>query len=367
MGWIGRGSGVLYMPATETVTVLITDLVGSTGLASRLGPVAADELRREHFGVLRKAVEATSGKEVKNIGDGLMVVFQGAADAVACAVSIQQAVERRNRGAEEQLAIREGIALGDTTCEEGDYFGMPVVEAARLCDKAIGGQILTTEVVRMIDSRDEHSFNSMGELALRGFPEPVPRLRGGVGAGRRMEGRRAAPAPAARSAAGGLRGQGGRAGPRAAVLGRGAGRAAARAAGVRRAGDRQDAFHQPRRAGVPRRRRRGAVRALRAGAGHAVWTMDPGALASRRVCPRRGSGRLRGAPRRRAGAPRAGPRAAGARRRAAQAHRSGDRALPAVLRRGRPVGRRPAPSLPWCWWSTTCTGPIGRRSRCCAT
>src|SRR3990172_1095170 len=113
------------MPAVETVTVLITDLVGSTGLASRLGPVAADDLRREHFGVLRKAIGGTSGTEIKNIGDGLMVVFQGAADAVACAVSIQQAVERRNRGAEEHLAIREGIALGDATCEEGDYFGMP--------------------------------------------------------------------------------------------------------------------------------------------------------------------------------------------------------------------------------------------------
>jgi class 3 adenylate cyclase len=162
------------MSAVETVTVLITDLVGSTGLASRLGPVAADELRRDHFGVLRKEIDATSGHEVKNIGDGLMVVFQGAADAVACAVSIQQAVERRNRGAEEQLAIREGIALGDATCEDGDYFGMPVVEAARLCGRAMGGQILTTEVVRMIDGREEHSFNPLGEVALRGFPQPVP-------------------------------------------------------------------------------------------------------------------------------------------------------------------------------------------------
>jgi predicted ATPase/class 3 adenylate cyclase len=161
------------MPAVETVSVLITDLVGSTGLASRLGPVAADEFRREHFGVLRKAIGAFSGQEVKNIGDGLMVVFQGAADAVACAVSIQQAMEQRNRGADEQLAIREGIALGDVTCEEGDYFGMPVVEAARLCDMAVGGQILTTEVVRMIDVRDEHAFSAVGPLKLRGFSEPV--------------------------------------------------------------------------------------------------------------------------------------------------------------------------------------------------
>jgi len=118
------------MPTVETVTVLITDLVGSTGLAARIGPVAADDLRREHFATLRKAIESCGGKEVKNIGDGLMIVFAGAANAVECAVAIQQAVERRNRGTLEQLAIREGVALGDVTCEDGDYFGMPVVQAA---------------------------------------------------------------------------------------------------------------------------------------------------------------------------------------------------------------------------------------------
>ena len=162
------------MPTVETVTVLITDLVGSTGLAARIGPVAADDLRREHFATLRKAIESCGGNEVKNIGDGLMIVFAGAANAVECAVSIQQAVERRNRGALEQLAIREGVALGDVTCEDGDYFGMPVVQAARLCDKAAGGQILATDVVRMIDGREEHSFASVGPMELRGFPEAIP-------------------------------------------------------------------------------------------------------------------------------------------------------------------------------------------------
>jgi hypothetical protein len=82
------------MPAVETVTVLITDLVGSTGLASRVGPAAADDLRHEHFTLLRDAVRAAGGEEVKSTGDGLMVVFRGAAAAVACAVAIQQRMER---------------------------------------------------------------------------------------------------------------------------------------------------------------------------------------------------------------------------------------------------------------------------------
>ncbi len=161
------------MPSSETVTVVITDLVGSTDLASRLGPVAADELRQEHFGVLREAAADSGGKEVKSTGDGLMLVFRGAADAVACAISIQQRMERRNRAAEVPLPIRVGVALGDATCDEGDYFGMPVVEAARLCDAADGGRILASELVQRIGGRDGHVFVDAGELELRGLPEPL--------------------------------------------------------------------------------------------------------------------------------------------------------------------------------------------------
>src|SRR5919108_978050 len=162
------------MPPVETITVLITDLVGSTGLETRLGPAAADQLRREHFGLLRDTVGACAGDEVKTTGDGLMVVFQGAANAVRCAVAIQQGVERRNRGAEHPLAIRVGVSLGDATREGDDYFGLPVVEASRLCEHADGGQILTTELVWRIGGRDAPPFARVGALGLKGLPEPTP-------------------------------------------------------------------------------------------------------------------------------------------------------------------------------------------------
>ena len=84
------------------VAVLMTDLVGSTAMADRLGPSAAEELRLEHFALLRGALERTGGREVKNLGDGLMVVFDGAAQSLACAAQMQQAVEARNRRAEER-------------------------------------------------------------------------------------------------------------------------------------------------------------------------------------------------------------------------------------------------------------------------
>jgi class 3 adenylate cyclase len=112
--------------AAEMVAVLMTDLVGSTAMADRVGPAAAEELRTEHFGLLRGAIERAGGREVKNLGDGLMVVFSSASESLACAVAMQQAVEARNRQAEEQLGVRVGVSLGEATTEGGDYFGEPV-------------------------------------------------------------------------------------------------------------------------------------------------------------------------------------------------------------------------------------------------
>ena len=80
------------MAASGLITILFTDLVGSTELASDVGDVAADELRREHFASLREAVAATGGTEVKTIGDALMVSYPGAADALAGAAGFVSAL-----------------------------------------------------------------------------------------------------------------------------------------------------------------------------------------------------------------------------------------------------------------------------------
>jgi class 3 adenylate cyclase/tetratricopeptide (TPR) repeat protein len=167
---IGRVSSTV----TETVSVLMTDLVGSAAMAARVGPEAAEELRLEHFGLLRGALDRATGREVKNLGDGLVVVFQSANEALACAVAMQQAVEARNRRAEDQLGVRIGVSLGEAAVEDGDYFGEPMVESARLCAQAQGGQIVLTALVRQVaGSRGGHSFSSLGGLELKGLPEPV--------------------------------------------------------------------------------------------------------------------------------------------------------------------------------------------------
>jgi class 3 adenylate cyclase len=72
--------------AIETVSVPMTDLVDSTAMADRLGPAAAEELRQEHFGPLRGALQRTGGRGVKGLGDGLIVAFSSASESLACPV-----------------------------------------------------------------------------------------------------------------------------------------------------------------------------------------------------------------------------------------------------------------------------------------
>jgi class 3 adenylate cyclase len=160
--------------SVEIATILLTDLVGSTRLATSVGPVRADELREEHFGLLRDAIGACECREVKNTGDGLMVAFASASAAVKCAVSMQQLFERRYRKAEQGLHVRIGLGAGESTIKDGDYFGMPSIEAARLCAQASTDGILISALTKTLAGRCEGvEFASAGELELKGFPEPV--------------------------------------------------------------------------------------------------------------------------------------------------------------------------------------------------
>ena len=116
-----------------TATVMFTDLVGSTAMRSRVGEDAAEVLRGLHDGILIEAIESNDGRVVKHLGDGMMATFGSAANGVAAAVAIQQAIDVANRrSADERMQVRIGISVGDVTWEADDCFGLPVVEAQRL-------------------------------------------------------------------------------------------------------------------------------------------------------------------------------------------------------------------------------------------
>ena len=167
------------MASSVMVTTMFTDLVDSTALASRLGPERAEALRRIYYALLRTAVADAEGSEVKSTGDGLHAVFRSVSSALGGAVAIQQAIDRYNQTAEEPLGVRVGISHGEAEpAEDGDFYGASVVEAARLCAKARGGEIVTTEVVRILaGGRGGHRFESIGALELKGLGEPVSACR----------------------------------------------------------------------------------------------------------------------------------------------------------------------------------------------
>jgi len=161
---------------SRIVTLFFTDLVSSTELLDRLGDDAYEVLRRAHFRVLRAVLAERGGHEVKNLGDGLMVVFDSSVVALDAAVATLRAVARHNRAAAdgEQLGVRIGVHVGEPVTDEADYFGTPVVVARRLCDLADAGGILTSSVVRqLVGSRGDFRFEFEGALPLKGLAQEV--------------------------------------------------------------------------------------------------------------------------------------------------------------------------------------------------
>lgn len=154
-----------------TVAVLFTDLVDSTATAERLGPVAADQQRRDHFSTLRRALDAHGGTEVKTTGDGLMVVFESPSQAVDSAVAMQVADRRLLGGA--SARTRTGIGFGECIDEDGDFFGIPAVRAARLCAVAKPGQVIVDEYVAALADHASARFEPLGDLTLKGMEKPV--------------------------------------------------------------------------------------------------------------------------------------------------------------------------------------------------
>ena len=103
-----------------------------------------------------------------------MVVFASASAALRCSATMQQGVERENRRSGESVGLRVGLSGGEVTGEDGDYFGDPVVEAARLCALCESGQVLAADVVRaMAGRRNRNQCKPVGPLSLKGLPDPV--------------------------------------------------------------------------------------------------------------------------------------------------------------------------------------------------
>lgn len=162
------------MPLEGTVTVLFSDISASTEMIGRVGDVAGERVIVEHLGRLRDVLINHGGQEIKPTGDGLMVAFRSTLDAIHCAVAMQQDAEWHGRHATEPLGLKIGIHAGEGLPRDGDYYGLWVVVAKRLCEVSQRGQILTTELVRqLVGPRTEQALRTLGGFELKGISEPT--------------------------------------------------------------------------------------------------------------------------------------------------------------------------------------------------
>jgi class 3 adenylate cyclase len=155
-----------------TVTILFTDIEGSTRVFDRLGDEDAFRLLREHDRLIRELVANHGGIEVKHQGDGLMLAFSSARRAILCAVDIQAStVERNAADPDHPLFVRIGLNTGDVISEDDDYFGSSVIAAARIAAVAHGGEILLSEATKAVAGRIRVPLVDRGRHQLRGLEE----------------------------------------------------------------------------------------------------------------------------------------------------------------------------------------------------
>jgi class 3 adenylate cyclase len=156
-------------------TILFTDLEGSTALLNEVGQATFMVLLTEHDLIVRRALVASHGREVKHTGDGFMASFDDAGRALTCAIAIQDGFGERNGKAEGRpLRVRIGLAAGEPVDRGDDLFGATVNLASRICAAADAGQILVSEEVQALGLKAGYRFGDVGSRPLKGFAEPTP-------------------------------------------------------------------------------------------------------------------------------------------------------------------------------------------------
>jgi len=154
-----------------TVTLMFSDIEGSTSLNQALGDEAWLELLREHDDIVKRQVRSQRGQVVKTQGDSFMVAFKEVPAAVSCAVGIQRALAEAELAEEHPVRVRIGVHTGEVTKQGKDLFGINVVLAARVADAAAGGEILVSAAVRK-HATDGVRYDRGRKVTLKGFTSP---------------------------------------------------------------------------------------------------------------------------------------------------------------------------------------------------
>lgn len=155
-------------------TILFTDMEGSTPVTQKLGDEQMMELLRIHNDIIRGALHARGGNEVKHTGDGIMASFIQPRRALECAIDVQRQFAVHNQNEDHvPIRVRIGLSAGEPVEENRDLFGACVQLAARACGHAQPGQILMPSLVRDLVIGKGFQFADIGRVELKGFDEPV--------------------------------------------------------------------------------------------------------------------------------------------------------------------------------------------------
>ena len=154
-------------------TILFTDIVASTPLLAQLGDAKFREVMRDHDAVLSALIQEHGGRVIKTIGDAFMVEFALPSAAVACAIAMQRGIQAQFADSEVPIRLRIGINAGEPIVDDGDPHGISVNIAKRLESAAPVNGILVSDVVKQAVVGKDFEFRDAGEVALKGFEEPV--------------------------------------------------------------------------------------------------------------------------------------------------------------------------------------------------
>ena len=155
------------------VTVLFTDIAGSTAMTQTYGDEKAQQVVRTHNRIIREALTDNFGKEIKHTGDGIMAAFSKTTNSIAAAIQMQRNAASYNEDNPDLLLhLKIGLNAGEPIAEDNDLFGSTVQMSARIVDKAQGEQIFVSENVRGICAGKGINFINRGGFEMKGFAEP---------------------------------------------------------------------------------------------------------------------------------------------------------------------------------------------------
>ena len=159
-------TGVRYVPEIDRmlVTVLFTDIIGSTERAVELGDHKWRDLLEQHHSAVRSELSRFRGREIDTAGDGFFATFDGPARAIRCACSIQDAVAKIG------LSIRAGLHTGECEAVGNKISGIAVHIGARVMEKAGLGEIIVSGTVKDLVAGSGIRFNDRGLNVLKGIP-----------------------------------------------------------------------------------------------------------------------------------------------------------------------------------------------------